>query len=72
MEFYGQCVLRVKLFSSAADSNSKKKSDYMLYNLFIRLMKTYENFVSEDLYPKTFGNSKFVRFCKVKNVGAVL
>ena len=66
MEFYGQCVLRVKLFSSAAYSNSRKKSDYMLYNFFIRLMKTHENFLSEDLHRKTFGNGKFVRFCDVK------
>ena len=71
MEFYGQCVLRVKLFPSAADSNSRKKSDYMLYNFFISSMKTHENFLSEDLHRKTFGYSNFVRFCDVKNIGAV-
>ena len=71
MEFYGQCVLREKLFSSAADSNSRKKSDYMLYNFFISSMKTHENFLIEDLHCKTFGYSKFFRFCDVKNIGAV-
>ena len=71
MEFYGQCVLRVKLFPSAADSNSRKKSDYMLYNFFISSMKTQENFLSEDLHRKTFGYSKFVRFCDVKSIEAV-
>ena len=71
VEFYGQCVLRVKLFPSAADSNSRKKSDYMLYNFFISSMKTHENFLSEDLHRKTFGNGKFVRFCDVKSIEAV-
>ena len=71
VEFYGQCVLREKLFSSAADSNSRKKSDYMLYNFFISSMKTHENFLIEDLHCKTFGYSKFFRFCDVKNIGAV-
>ena len=71
MEFYGQFVLRVKLFPSAADSNSRKKSDYMLYNFFISSMKTHENFLSEDLHRKTFGCSKFVRFCDIKHIVSV-
>ena len=71
VEFYGQFVLRVKLFPSAADSNSRKKSDYMLYNFFISSMKTHENFLSEDLYRKTFVNVKFVSFYHVRNIGAV-
>ena len=60
VEFYGQCVLRVKLFPSAADSNSRKKSDYMLYNFFISSMKTHENLLSEDLHGKTSDNFYFL------------
>jgi hypothetical protein len=33
------------------------------------LMKTYETISTEDLFRKTFGHSKFVRFCEVKKMG---
>ena len=32
-------------------------------------MKTYETISTEDLFRKTFGHSKFVRFCEVKKMG---
>ena len=34
-------------------------------------MKTYENFLSEDLHRKTFRNSNFFRIFDVKNIAAV-
>ena len=41
------------------------------YIIFSSVHETHENFLSEDLHRKTFGNGKFVRFCDVKNIWAV-